>query len=312
MKLKTPSPKVLAFIIIIAVLTTATIVSSIFLKNKPSKTDPVVNLIIKNNLDSQFNPQDTDGDGLPDWQEEIWKSDKNNIDSDGDGTSDGEEVNQNRNPIVAGPEDKILSDTEIASQIISESLANNKTDPNSLTSILSKNLLLRLAQLEQAGQYSAETGDKLAEDLKNQALQDVKIPEKYPESIFMTFDSKDEVKLTEYADSVVTIQINEGANTNVSPEDIEPVIQSLKNIAFKLSVIPVPKEILSVHAKITNNYYIAAEALINLKLAEKDPVLGILSIPVYKKVSEEQPILFKQVQNYLESNGIIFNSQNNE
>ncbi len=308
MKIKTPSPKVLAFLIIVVILTTSAIVSSIFFKKREDSKESLVNLTIKNNLNSQLDPKDSDGDGLADWQEEIWKSDKNNPDSDGDGTNDGEEVNQNRNPIIAGPEDKILSDNEIASQIISESLEKNTTDPNSLTSILSKNLLLRLAQLEQAGQYSTETGDKLAEDLKNQALNEVKIPEKYPESIFLTFDSKDTTKLTQYADSVVTIQINEGVNTNISPDDIEPVIQSLKNIAFQLSVIPVPKEILSVHAKITNNYYIAAEALINLKLSEKDPVLGILSIPVYKKVSEEQPILFKQVQNYLESNGIIFNT----
>lgn len=305
MKLKYPSPKILAFLIIVSILTTTTIVVAKFSKNKTRTGDSVVNLTIKNNLNQKLDPKDSDGDNLPDWQEEIWGTDKNNIDTDGDGTNDGEEVNQNRNPVVAGPNDKILTNKEIAMQFVPK-----ETDPNSLTSILSKNLLLRLAQLEQAGQYSVQTGEQLAQDLTNQALTEVQIPEKYPKDIFLTFDSTDSVKLNAYTDTILKIQYDEVLKAKAANNaDTDFLIKSFKNIAFQLSIIPVPKDIVSVHAKITNNYYIAAEALINLNLSEKDPVLGILSIPIYKKVSGEQPILYKQVQNYLESNGIIFDEE---
>jgi len=304
-KLKYPSPKILAFLIIVSILTTTTIVVAKFSKNKTRTGDSVVNLTIKNNLNQKLDPKDSDGDNLPDWQEEIWGTDKNNIDTDGDGTNDGEEVNQNRNPVVAGPNDKILTNKEIAMQFVPK-----ETDPNSLTSILSKNLLLRLAQLEQAGQYSVQTGEQLAQDLTNQALTEVQIPEKYPKDIFLTFDSTDSVKLNAYTDTILKIQYDEVLKAKAANNaDTDFLIKSFKNIAFQLSIIPVPKDIVSVHAKITNNYYIAAEALINLNLSEKDPVLGILSIPIYKKVSGEQPILYKQVQNYLESNGIIFDEE---
>ena len=305
MKFKTPSPKVLAFLIIVVLLTTTTIVSSKFLPNlaKNKSGADQVNLTIKNNLDKQLDPKDTDGDGLPDWQEEIWGSDKNNPDTDGDGTTDGKEVNENRNPTVAGPDDKILSDREIALQYVP-----GKTDPDSVTSILSKNLLLRLAQLEQSGQYNAQNGDELATGLVDQTLSEVQIPDKYPTNVFLTFESKEVTKLEEYKNKILEIQKNELMKIDPNKQDLDPIIDSFKNIAFQMSVIGVPKDLLAVHAKIANGYYIAAEALINLKMSDNDPILGILSIPIYKKVSEEQPVLYQQVQNYLEDNGIIFNA----
>lgn len=313
MKLKKPSPKVLAFLVIVVILITTTIVSSKFLdkgffgKGSESNKNSQISLTIKNNLSRPLEQKDSDSDGLPDWQEEIWKTDKNNPDTDSDGTTDGQEVKDGRNPAVAGPDDKILNDEEAASKVITESLSKKSTDPNSVTSILSKNLLLRLAQLQQSQQYTTESGDALAKDLVDQTVSEVQIPEKYPENIFLTFDSTNKQKLQEYSDKMISIQSTELSKGNTDSTNLDPVINSFKSIAFQMSVMGVPEDLLSVHAKITNGYYLAAEALINLKLSDSDPILGILSIPVYKKVSEEQPILYQQVQNYLESSGIIFN-----
>lgn len=50
--------------------------------------------------------KDSDGDGLKDWEEAIWRTDIANPDTDGDGTPDGEEVEKNRDPRIAGPNDK--------------------------------------------------------------------------------------------------------------------------------------------------------------------------------------------------------------
>lgn len=56
--------------------------------------------------------QDADKDGLRDWEETIFQADPNNPDTDGDGTADGEEVNQGRDPLVKGPNDKIVAKEE--------------------------------------------------------------------------------------------------------------------------------------------------------------------------------------------------------
>lgn len=49
---------------------------------------------------------DTDNDGLKDWEENLYKTDKLNPDTDNDGYLDGEEINSGHNPLVKGPNDK--------------------------------------------------------------------------------------------------------------------------------------------------------------------------------------------------------------
>lgn len=50
---------------------------------------------------------DTDGDGLLDFEEALWRTDPHNPDTDGDGTADGEEVRLHRDPRKAGPNDSL-------------------------------------------------------------------------------------------------------------------------------------------------------------------------------------------------------------
>ncbi|GEM_PF-2864145 len=79
--------------------------------------------------------KDTDSDGLKDWEEAIYKTNPENPDSDGDGTSDSDEVNQNRDPLKKGPNDKIvepISDTAVAS--------NPDIDPKNFTQNFTKAL----------------------------------------------------------------------------------------------------------------------------------------------------------------------------
>lgn len=64
--------------------------------------------------------EDTDGDGLKDWEEVLWKTDPENADTDGDGTEDGQEVADRRDPTLPGPDDQLAiaeeTDTGTASE----------------------------------------------------------------------------------------------------------------------------------------------------------------------------------------------------
>src|SRR3989338_5123125 len=51
--------------------------------------------------------RDRDGDGLKDWEEELWKTDMEKADTDGDGTTDGDEILTERDPLTPGPNDKL-------------------------------------------------------------------------------------------------------------------------------------------------------------------------------------------------------------
>jgi len=50
---------------------------------------------------------DPDGDGLPNAEEIVWGTDPDVADTDNDGFNDGDEVKNNHNPTVAGPNDEL-------------------------------------------------------------------------------------------------------------------------------------------------------------------------------------------------------------
>ena len=81
------------------------------------------------------NLQDSDNDGLKDWEEELYKTDLHNPDTDGDGYLDGEEVAAGTNPLIKAPGDKLvfyplpLGDRyNITKKVLSEDVINSMLD----------------------------------------------------------------------------------------------------------------------------------------------------------------------------------------
>src|SRR3989338_5773509 len=70
---------------------------------------------------------DSDADGLKDWEELLWKTDPNKEDTDGDGINDNEEITLNRNPLKAGPNDKISEKEDLVAQEKAVSDSNQNT-----------------------------------------------------------------------------------------------------------------------------------------------------------------------------------------
>lgn len=56
--------------------------------------------------------EDTDADGLKDWEEALWRTDPLKADSDADGAPDGEEVGIGRDPLKPGPNDRMPQPAE--------------------------------------------------------------------------------------------------------------------------------------------------------------------------------------------------------
>jgi len=74
--------------------------------------------------------QDTDGDGLPDWQEKLIGTNPNKKDTDGDGTNDGEEIKQDRNPLFSGPSDKLNTDTPSVTEEFTKDILSSYINPD--------------------------------------------------------------------------------------------------------------------------------------------------------------------------------------
>jgi hypothetical protein len=66
---------------------------------KTSVQTKIVAETLNNTKQKEFLALDTDGDGLKDWEEALWKTDPNNPDTDGDGTNDFDEIKAGRDPL---------------------------------------------------------------------------------------------------------------------------------------------------------------------------------------------------------------------
>ena len=97
-------PIVLAISIVVILVLLAARYRSTNTNNDP---DTVSVISTRENVPATLAEADTDKDGLRDWEEELWGTEKDNPDTDGDGTSDGEEVILNRDPLFAGPDDSL-------------------------------------------------------------------------------------------------------------------------------------------------------------------------------------------------------------
>jgi hypothetical protein len=118
---------------------------------------------------------DSDGDGLRDWEESLWGTDKDNPDTDGDGTNDGDEVVLGRDPLLPGPDD-ILEATE------TPSYKRIDTENLSTTEAFERDYYKGIAQLSSEGQLNNETLETFILGLTQEYVVNAQIKLDYKES----------------------------------------------------------------------------------------------------------------------------------
>lgn len=134
--------------VIALVIAILIVLFSIFIiqKNKVKQGE----IIVKENLTNEeawVDQTDTDGDGLLDWQETLYGTDKNKVDTDDDGTNDSQEVKDSRNPLKANTS-KTNTFNDIVEVVLPE---ENKIDtyiPTTKTEAFSLNLLSDISASE--------------------------------------------------------------------------------------------------------------------------------------------------------------------
>lgn len=130
----------------------------------------VVNRILLDKLN-----QDSDGDGLKDWEEAIYHTDPHNPDTDGDGTPDGEEVRLGRDPLKPGKCDATGRCTD---QTISTATSTPETTPQkpNLTTTFTQQFLQQQILKIAAGGHADIDTSTIDQYAANQTVLHVTIP----------------------------------------------------------------------------------------------------------------------------------------
>lgn len=122
------SRKARLFLVVLALGAVLLVIKFLFFRPEGQRPPVDEGLVLKLHQDQlEKLREDSDGDGLKNWEEILYHTDVMNADTDSDGTSDGQEVNQNRDPAKKGPDDHFATSTPLGMTSTSKDPETNYT-----------------------------------------------------------------------------------------------------------------------------------------------------------------------------------------
>ena len=311
MSITLPSKKIQALIIIVSSLFVAYIVSVLDVRAWfGSITANAGKAVYHSPLEvtsggDASNDLDTDGDGLKDWQEALWGTDKNDKDSDRDGVKDGEEIEKGRDPKIAGPDDSLEKTRGISAASVTSFSENLSTDPDNLSTSVSHDLFAKFMSLHTTGGLDNAS----QEDLINSVITNIdpgSIPPRFTVSDVVIVDTNS-ASLKAYANGlakiVITLQASAGPSSNN-----DSVISAYASALEKIKQLQVPGTLGINHLQILNNFNASYRMLFSLADYQKDPVKGLVAMKSFKTNAEDATTLFAHIAAELKNNDILFDS----
>lgn len=220
--------------------------------------------------------KDTDGDGIPDWQEGLYGLDPNKKETT-PGTPDSSALSKLR--IAQGNE---------AGATYGENGVENLTQ----TEKFSRELFATVAALNQNGQVDQATIDALSNSMATKIENPIQ-RKVYTMSDIKIVNSDTKQTIQKYSDALNNIykkhQVKKGALTILQEfiEDetnldklleLDPVINQTNQTIIESLKIPVPQSLALLHLDLINNFEKMMENISDIKLFNNDPIVAIGAI----------------------------------
>ena len=254
---------------------------------------------------------DADGDGLADWEEDAWKTDKNDPDTDGDGVSDGEEVQTNRHPGVAGPDDEITSEQKQAVYLtaarrgieVPESKSNRTQEV--LDYLLPQALVAANDSLN-GRTAKAEEIQSAVEPIAAQIAANRYVPAYGVSDIAIASEVVDPAL---YANEVLSVILDASKQIEADKSDLELLADVMEgdstaldnltrhkdvygDIVRGLLSVSVSEDLAVLHLSVVNNYHVLALAVEDMTKIKEDPLGAVLAIEAYRSAEISSGELF--------------------
>lgn len=242
--------------------------------------------------------QDSDEDGIYDWEEGLWGTDPNKEDSDADGVSDGEEIAIRKKEVQA---ENNLSEEDPGSE------SSNQTE------IFARQLLSTASLAEQQGGLSAESmedfskafGDSIASSTipDRFTLADLKLSSvsnaAYKAELAKAFDEYRKANISELG------SIYRLANDDASASgDLERIAQLYAKLSDNLLKIQTPHAIAGTHLVLANNSLKLSIIFESMKALAEDPLSAVAGFKQYQKYSLEMESAIIRLTAYFSSVGV--------
>ncbi|MEK7099499.1 MAG: hypothetical protein AAB916_03190, partial [Patescibacteria group bacterium] len=261
--------------------------------------------------------RDADTDGLKDWEEAIFRSDPHNPDTDADGTNDGDEIKQNRDPLVPGPHDAMATSTpefvawddappgsvnltgrlaqSLGQQLIAQRLINPEAsiDPTAIAKEIAAG----------ATAYQPTAPPLTIKDIivvKDQSPAAITAWAKQVEAILHNAfrdNTQDEISLTLHA-----IQKDDYTALVV----IDAYIAAYDTAITRIKKISVPQLFVGEQLRLLGLLVQFMDIAHRLRMAEEDPVTAMASIKPYFTLADQTQTLNKEIRKKMAEQNIAF------
>lgn len=287
-------------------------------RNKQSKdlvyTSPEIQALA-DALTPEIQNQDTDSDGLKDWEEALLGTDLRKSDTDGDGTNDNAEAKQGRNPLVKGPGDK-------ASETSKNGIADQDLTP---TDKLARNFFARYMELSQAGLGDDKQSqmELISSVIENGVV--LSKPKTYNVTHFSISPADGPDAIKNYGNIVGGIFTKHNnpnfpsevivAKDSIEQDDpqiltkIDPIIVAYKNIVTDLLKVPVPQSMARTHLTLVNSMSILLFSAESLRKIDVDALSGVQGTSVWLGGAQNLNASFNAIKDSLKANKVVYGPQ---
>lgn len=243
--------------------------------------------------------QDSDEDGIYDWEEGLWGTDPNKEDSNADGVSDGEEIAIKKKQIQT--ENNLDAESDLDGKSLTQ------------TEVFARQLLSTASLAEQQGGISAEDMENFSKSL-GASIVSATIPDRYTlANIRLSSVSNADYKasLAEAFQEYRTANVSGlGAIYRMASGDVsaQADLDRLVNIYIKLSEnllkIETPHAIAGSHLVLVNNAAKLAIVFEGMKVISDDPLVAVTGFKQYQQYSGEMESSIIRLTAYFNSSGV--------
>ena len=272
--------------------------------------------------------KDSDNDGLKDWEEILWKTSPQNPDTDKDGTPDGQEIKENRNPVVAGPDDKLTKEsganvekslsspessltlTEVMGrQFLNQYLILKEEKGGGEISEADKNALLEsfmggFGQLANSENFEHNKGRYTESDINLAAVSDENSIREYGNGLALIlkkyFDPIPDSEMTVLKRAMALQSENE-------IKKLETFANAYRDSAKEALSLRVPPNYADFHLALINEFDAISKELDTLGKTFSDPAQSILALQQYQKSSTAAYLILVNINAYFSTFKVVFN-----
>lgn len=271
--------------------------------------------------------EDSDNDGLKNWEEELFNTDPNRPDTDGDGTSDGEEVRAKRNPTIPGPDDAQQPATNKTQRIAPD--LSDDTKKISLTDLFFQSAFVNMAAGQTDSISESDAQAMLQETIQNASIDALTsrvytkkdIPHIIPTSKQSVQNYGNELgritqqyqRLGERKElQIVQSELEEMALSQKPQQSypdidgLEPIAADYKSLISEYQNIPVPTDAVAIHVRILTIEQSLHDAINSMKSIASDPMGGIFALQQYQDALTETQTIIQDLRSYFNAHEVTF------